>query len=434
MNSETRRIDHLVDLASDLRTGVLSSSDYVAMLEDRFARHEGEVEAFVSDPARLDRFHDRLTELQEIYPSASNRPPLFGVPIGVKDIFHVDGFATQAGSKLPTDELEGHQSTAVSQLEAAGAIVLGKTVTTEFAYFSPGPTRNPLDLERTPGGSSSGSAAAVAAGLCPLALGTETSGSIGRPASYCGVVGFKPSFGRISAEGVIPLAPSLDHIGFFTQDTAGATLVAGLLCDRWRGTEPPPLKPILGIPDESYLSEAQGETLKGFSATVDRLAAAGYEVRDTPALNNFADVDARHRLLVATEAARVHADWYARYSEFYAPKTVELIERGLPIPDQQLVELQTGPPELRTELEDSMSEHGIDLWISPGAPGPAPLGLDSTGDPVMNLPWTHSGVPTVVLPAWTIDEMPIGLQIAGRTGDDEDLLFWANEIEETLGS
>ena len=177
----------------------------------------------------------------------------------MKDIFHVKGFLTRAGSGLPVDLLTGPEAESVTQLKQAGALILGKTVTTEFAYFAPGPTRNPRNPAHTPGGSSSGSAAAVGAGLCPLALGTQTIGSILRPASFCGVVGFKPSFGRISSAGVIPFAVSLDHIGFFTQDVAGATLAAAVLCKNWGDEEARTrgdgeakellnYRPVLGVP------------------------------------------------------------------------------------------------------------------------------------------------------------------------------------------
>jgi len=428
------RIDRLVDLAADLRTGVLLPANFAVLLEARFIRSEDQIHSFVPEEDRFGRLNDQLTQLLERYPTPADRPPLFGVPIGVKDIFHVDGFPTQAGSKLPAEELAGPQSKAVSSLEAAGALVLGKTVTTEFAYFSPGPTRNPLDARRTPGGSSSGSAAAVAAGLCPLAFGTQTIGSIGRPASYCGVVGFKPSFGRISTEGIIPLAPSLDHVGFFTRDVAGARLTAELLCNAWRSDPDVARRPVLGVPDNSYLSAASAATLEGFRSTVDRLAAAGYEVLRTSALDDCAEIDTRHRLLVAAEAARVHVDWYARYNELYAPKTVELIERGLPVQDPELEELRTGCSRLQAELEASMDARGVDLWLSPSAPGPAPVGLDSTGDPVMNLPWTHAGVPTLSLPAWETDGLPVGLQVAGRFGADEELLAWTSTLEQAISA
>lgn len=430
--TKTLRTDRLADLAADLRSGELAAGDYLTLLGTRFSEHEREIHSFLAEDGRLERLLYQITRLEERYPTPADRPPLFGVPIGVKDIFHVDGFATHGGSRLPAEELAGPQSAAVTALGGAGAIVLGKTVTTEFAYFSPGPTRNPHDTERTPGGSSSGSAAAVAAGLCPLALGTQTIGSIGRPASYCGIVGFKPTFDRVSAAGVIPLAPSLDHVGWFTRDVRGTRLAAGLLCRDWRSDRTPGRRPVLGIPEGPYLTHASAGALAGFHDCTEALDRAGYEVRRVPTFENFAAIDARHRLLVAAEAARVHSDWYARYGDLYAPKTAELIERGQPVDDGELAELRSGPQRLRAELEESMARNGIDLWLSPAAPGPAPVGLDSTGDPVMNLPWTHAGVPTLCLPAWETDGLPMGLQIAGLFGGDEDLLAWAIDLEEAL--
>jgi len=430
--TRTLRTDRLVDLAADLRGGELAGGDYLALLGTRFAEHEDDIRSFLAEDGRLERLLYQVTRLEERYPEPASRPPLFGVPIGVKDIFHVDGFDTHAGSRLPAAELAGPQSDAVTTLEAAGAIVLGKTVTTEFAYFAPGATRNPHDTERTPGGSSSGSAAAVAAGLCPLALGTQTIGSIGRPASYCGIVGFKPSYDRVSTDGVIPLAPSLDHIGCFTRDVAGARLAAGLLCRDWRSEASNDRPPVLGIPEGPYLSHASAGALAGFRSSVDALERAGYDVRGVAALSDFEAIDSRHRLLVAAEAARVHADWYERYGDLYAPKTVELIERGLPVGDHQLAKLRDGRERLRMQLDEQMTSHGVDLWLSPAAPGPALLGLESTGDPVMNLPWTHAGVPTISLPAWETDGLPMGLQVAGRFDADEELLAWAADMEEAL--
>ena len=181
--------------------------------------------------------------------------------VGVKDIFHADGFTTQAGSRVPPEELQGRQAESVTKLKNAGALILGKTVTTEFAYFTPGPTRNPHNPEHTPGGSSSGSAAAVGAGLCPLALGTQTIGSLVRPAAFCGVVTLKPTYDRISRGGVIPLSPSLDHIGFFTPNVSTAKLVAPFIYQDWKDTNASDEKPILGIPEGDYLNCASDYAL-----------------------------------------------------------------------------------------------------------------------------------------------------------------------------
>lgn len=430
--TEVRIQDSLVDLATDLRSGTLAPSDYLTELEGCFTKIEGSIHAFMPEQGRSNRLANRVWTLENSV-DPTDPPSLYGVPIGVKDIFHVDGLETLAGSRLPAEELAGGQSEAVTQLENAGAIVLGKTVTTEFAYFGPGPTRNPLDLERTPGGSSSGSAAAVAAGLCPLALGTQTIGSIGRPASYCGIVGFKPSYCRISTEGVIPLAPSLDHVGFFTRDVAGARLAAGVLCDHWRDVSATGRRPTLGVPEGPYLDNALPETLEGFRSTLDLLASAGYEIRSAEALQDCAAIDTRHRRLVAAEAARVHSDWYPRYSDLYQAKTRALIDQGQKVPDEELEGLRAGREALRADLEQLMDSDGIDLWLSPAAQGPAPRGLDSTGDPVMNLPWTHAGVPTLAVPAWKTGGLPMGLQIAARFDADEELLGWGIGLEEALG-
>ena len=202
---------------------------YFDQLEATFEEREPKVQAFLPEGNRFDRLRREYKALEQRYPDPDSRPPLFGLPLGVKDIFHADGFETHAGSNLPADRLTGDQAASLTQLKEAGALVLGKTVTTEFAYFAPGPTRNPHNPKHTPGGSSSGSAAGVAAGLVPAAFGTQTVGSINRPAAFCGVVGLKPSYGRVSVEGVIPLAPSLDHVGFFTTDVAGAMVMAPLL-------------------------------------------------------------------------------------------------------------------------------------------------------------------------------------------------------------
>jgi Asp-tRNA(Asn)/Glu-tRNA(Gln) amidotransferase A subunit family amidase len=305
-------------------------------------------------------------------------------------------------------------------------------VTTEFAYFGPGPTRNPHNPEHTPGGSSSGSAAAVAAGTCLLALGTQTIGSVVRPASFCGVVGFKPTYDRISREGVIPLSPSFDHVGIFAREVTGVQLAASVLCRDWR---PADLKgkPVLGIPEGPYLQRASAEMLEHFNATCRKLADAGYEIRSVNVMPDFAEIRERHYLVTAAEATRVHADWFPRFRDLYHPKTVEVLERGQTISDETLAEALSQRDVLRDELTHSLEGHGITLWIAPSAPGPAPKGLESTGDPVMNLPWTHVGFPALNLPSGcNTDGLPLGLQVAARRHEDEMLLAWAAELEEIL--
>ncbi|MGQ0601205.1 MAG: amidase [Anaerolineales bacterium] len=425
----------LVALVDCLRGGELSLHDYLAQLERRFAERELEVLAFVPEEGRFERLHRQAKELMARFPYPATRPALFGVPVGVKDIFHVSGFTTTAGSKLPPDVLQGPEAASVARLKDAGALILGKTVTTEFAYFGPGPTRNPVSpagATHTPGGSSSGSAAAVGAGLAPLTVGTQTIGSIVRPASFCGVAGFKPTYERASRAGVIPLSPSFDHIGSFATDVAGVQLAASVLIADFRFEIAALGRPVLGVPEGPYLSHASDEMLAHFRETCRKLADAGYSVKPVAALPDFESVRERHNLIVAAEAARVHMHWYGEYRSLYHPKTTELIEHGLTITNEQLREALPGRGAIRAELTALMDAHGIDLWLSPAAPGPAPAGLDSTGNPVMNLPWTHAGLPALNIPSGTLGGLPVGLQLAGRWNADEELLQWATEIERLI--
>jgi len=399
-----------------------------------FAGRDPDVLAFVPEEGRFERLRREREALERRWPDPARRPPLFGVPVGVKDIFHVDGFPTRAGSKLPPEELKGSEAASVTALKEAGALILGKTVSTEFAFFAPGPTRNPWNPEHTPGGSSSGSAAAVGAGICPLALGTQTIGSIMRPAAFCGMVGFKPSYERISREGVIPLAPSLDHIGFFTPDAVGATRAAAVLCRDWHAVKPA-RKPRLGVPEGPFLERASGEGLVHFRQVCHRLADAGYEIVHVPALPDFGEIVERHFRITAAEMARVHRDWFARFGDLYAEKTAELIRRGQTVTDDELERDLDGREELRDVLTALMDEHKIDLWISPPALGAAPRGLGSTGDPVMNVPWSQAGMPAVCLPAGrNATGLPLGLQVSARWWCDESLLSWAADLENALKS
>jgi Asp-tRNA(Asn)/Glu-tRNA(Gln) amidotransferase A subunit family amidase len=424
----------LAVIASELRSGGWPLLDYLAKLEQRFNEREPDVLAFVPEDGRFPRLHHQAQQLLDKYPNPADRPPLFGIPLGVKDIFQVEGFTTRAGSQLPTDILQGSEAPSVTALRQAGALILGKTVTTEFAYFGPGPTRNPHNPAHTPGGSSSGSAAAVGAGIAPLTLGTQTIGSVNRPAAFCGAVGYKPTYNRIDKTGVLPLSVSLDHVGCFSNDVAGMELVAGLLCQHWQlvVTEK---KPVLGIPEGLYLQRASAEGRKHFRQLCRRLHDAGFIVKSVEAMPDFDKIYERHNLIVAAEAARFHTDWFAEFGEKYHPKTAELIQRGQKVTDQQLKRAVAGRTALRESLLQLMDKNAIDLWLSPPAPGAAPAGLDSTGDPVMNLPWTHAGLPTLSLPAGKNKAgLPLGLQLTGRWFGDEALLSFACQIEPVLAT
>jgi Asp-tRNA(Asn)/Glu-tRNA(Gln) amidotransferase A subunit family amidase len=422
----------ILQLSKMLSSGEIALDEYYEWLSSRVRKRDAGIHAFLPEGDREIRIQLEIQNLLDRFPDADSRPPLFGIPFGVKDIFHVDGFDTHGGSKLPPSVLAGVEAVAVSQLKAAGAIIYAKTVTTEFAYFAPGPTRNPHNPTHTPGGSSSGSAAAVGAEMLPLATGTQTIGSIIRPAAFCGAVGFKPSYDRISREGVIPLSISLDHIGFFTRNSEDAEVVASVLVGDWQ-SHTPIARPRLGIPEGPYLENASEEGLKQFEQVQSRLSKGGFDLIPISVMANFDEIRERHNRIVAAEAAWSHRDWFREFEDRYHPKTAELIRSGMKTSTQDLQAALLGREELRNELKTAAVGAGIDLWIAPSAPDVAPNGIESTGDPVMNLPWTHSGLPAVSLPSgYSGEGLPFGLQIVGPWLGDEVLLAWTTMMEKEL--
>ncbi len=419
----------LADIARDLRRGETDPKTYFEGRYDRIDAVDSEIESLVPEADRHGRIAEALGELDDVDPE--DRPPLYGVALGVKDIFHVEELTTRAGSAVPPEPLQGPEATAVSRLRDAGAVVLGKTVTTEFAGGAPGHTRNPNDLEHTPGGSSSGSAAAVAAGICPLALGSQTGGSVVRPAAFCGVIGFKPSFKRIPRDGVLPRSETLDHVGLFTQDVTGMELAASVVCDDWEPTVPDD-DPVLGVPEGPYLEQASAEGLAAFESHVEQLAGAGYEIERVRMFENFEETDDKRGDVHEAEFAINHGEWFEAYEPFYRSSCAERIRSGRDVTVDELIEAHRVIENRRPTLEDAMDEHGIDVWISPAAPGPAPEGISSTGNPVMNRPWTDSGMPAVTLPVDDVEGLPVGLQCTTRFMEDERLLGWAEELFEVF--
>ncbi len=422
----------LANTAASLRGDQPDLPAYIDEICGRLDALDHQLQAFLPEPDRRARLMKEAVALKARFPNPASRPLLYGVPVGVKDIFRVGGFHTRAGSQLPPELFAGPEAACVSALRAAGALILGKTVTTEFAYREPGPTRNPHNLDHTPGGSSSGSAAAVAAGLCPLALGTQTIGSVIRPAAYCGIAGFKPSYGRIPAAGLIFFSESVDHVGLFTQDVAGMKLAASLLCRDWRlSGDDSRLRrsPVLGVPEGPYLKQASPEALAAFEGQLKHLQENGYSVRRVAALGDIALIAQRHRKMIAAEMAQVHAQWFPQSEPLYRPQTAAMIREGQKVTAEELAEGRAGRGKLRAQLEALMADAGVDLWVSPAAPGPAPEGISSTGDPAMNLPWTHAGLPTITLPAGLAPNgLPMGLQLVAPFMADEHLLVWAEAV------
>lgn len=408
-------------ITKQLRSGQLDLVEFINKLCDRIDQVEPKVRALIPEDHRRERLLQEAQDLLKRFPAAKSRPHFFGIPIGVKDLFRVDGFSTCCGSILPAELFQGQEAACVQQLKAAGALILGKTVTTEFAFCEPGPTQNPNMHGVTPGGSSSGSAAAVAAGFTPFALGTQTTGSIIRPAAYCGVMGFKPSQGRISKAGVIPFSPSLDHVGFFVNSLDDCVLAASVLCDCWCedvfvSQASKPL--VIGVPVGKYLAQASPEILAHFEQMLQKFTAMGVVVKRVPLLDQIESVNKSHHLVIAAEIARVHASWFPAYKNLYRERTIKIIEEGLEIPEAQLAAALANRLELREKVETVMAMEGIDLWVSPSTKTMPPKGLTSTGSPLMNLPWTYIGLPTITIPTGKM----FGIQFCGSFNQDELML------------
>ncbi|MFC5233305.1 amidase [Pseudonocardia zijingensis] len=404
-------------------------------ITDRIPDADTDLHAFVEETGRAERVAAELDGIARRWPDPQHRPPLYGVPVGVKDVFRVDGLPTRAGSAVPAEVLAGPEATAVTRLRTAGAVVAGKTATTEFAYFAPGPTRNPHHPEHTPGGSSSGSAAAVAAGLVPLALGTQTVGSVVRPAAYCGCIGVKPTYGRVPCDGVVANAPTFDTVGFFAADLPLARAAAEALADGWtpaRADE----RPVLGVPVGPYLDQADAR--EPFAAQVSALRAAGFEVREVPLFDDIERVNRRHTVVNLVELARSHDAWFDHHAEVYRSQTASAIREGRAVDAATYGAALAEVQEFRRTLPAHTADAGVDVWICPAATGPAPHGLDTTGNPVMAVPWTQAGVPALSLPAGTAaagpgaPALPVGLQCVGLPGADEQLLAWADGIAAAL--
>lgn len=417
----------LAPLLWQLKTGETDPALLIHRLCDRIEAVDGHIRAFLPERGRRERLLAELDGLGRLYPDPVSRPPLFGLPVGVKDIIRAEGFETRAGSQLPAALFDGQEATLVRRLKKAGALILGKTVSTEFAWFQPGPTRNPHHTGHTPGGSSSGSAAAVAAGMCPLSLGTQTIGSIGRPAAYCGVTGFKPSQGRLPGEGIIPFSPRLDQPGFFAAGPQGLEAVCRVVLDHWKQDVPVDDKPRMGLPAGSYLRQASREVREFFQVQAERLKDAGYSLREMDPFGDIQTINSAHRSIAAKDFADVHLQWYKDYAHLYGEHSRALLEEGLDVSPGQLNEALDLRRTWTKHLDDLSRNEGIDFWLSPPATDSAPRGLESTGSPLMNLPWTFTGMPTLILPAGRArNGLPLGLQLAARRGADEALLQWGS--------
>ena len=416
------------------RSGALPLQELIAETLARWDAVNPLVRAMLPDPRLRERLSSEAADIADRWPVPSQRPPLYGAMVAVKDIFNVQRMPTRAGSAVPPESFSGREADVVARLREAGALVLGKAVTTEFAYFAPGATANPHDRAHTPGGSSSGSAAAVAAGIAPLAFGSQTVGSVVRPASFCGVVGFKPSYDRIPTGGTLYYSPSVDTVGCFVQSVADAALAASSVLLGWRAgedAEAPP--PRIGIPEGPFLEQAGAEMHAALDEAARRLGEVRMTVERAKTLHDIAEINVRHRNLTTYEFAQTHRERYASYGAFFRPQSAELYEAGLAISSDDHEAGRASRIALRQRLHERMDRAGIDAWLAPSAVGPAPKGLGSTGDPAMNLPWTHAGMPVISLPFSDAGGLPLGLSLVGRFGHDETLLGQAAMVESALG-
>jgi len=421
-----------VQAAAAIRAGECTSEELVQACLDRIDSLEDRLGAW----AHLDPEHalQQARDADLYRRSGASLGPLHGVPIGVKDIFDTKDMPTEDGTVLHAGRTPAFDATAVAFLREAGAIIMGKTVTTELAVYAPGKTTNPHDASRTPGGSSSGSAAAVAANMVPLSIGTQTNGSVIRPASYCGVYGFKPSHGLISRYRVLQQSRVLDQVGVFGRSVGDVALIAEQMMGyderdpdmRARArpdlvgiaAQEPPTRPHFAFVKTPAWDQADKDVQDGFGELLEFL---GDQVEELDLAELLEDTIEWHRTIMEADLAKSFRREYERARDRLSPTLCEMIERGrrcLAV-DYNLAVEQI--PLLNEALDEILLEH--DAILTPATTGEAPIGLESTGSPVFCTPWSLCGVPSISLPILQgSNGMPVGVQLAAARGDDARLL------------
>ena len=373
----------------------------------------------------LDRIRARDEQLHawvQVLPQpALGSGPLAGIPFGAKDIFETRGLATEYGSPLYSGRKGATDAALVTHLRKRGAVLVGKTQTTAFAYFDAAPTRNPHNSMHTPGGSSSGSAVAVAAGMVPFALGTQTLGSVLRPASFCGVVGFKPSAGVLPLEGVLPFAPSLDTAGLLTQTADDMQVL-------WSRMGNPQGSPKRSLAVPALMPPVDPAMEVAFRRTVERLDPHfSFNIVDMP--EHYKNLAPAVQLICTYEGARTHETRWREHGDGIGQKLARLVEEGLRIPAEEYRAAIATVTNVKREVSSMLRQYPV--LVMPSAPGAAPAGLESTGDPIMNLPWTALGMPAISIPMPTLG-LPLGMQLVSESGTDAALLALAVEVENLL--
>src|SRR5262245_26060925 len=429
--------------AEQIRARQLSPVDLVRACLQRIDQLEPRLQAWVT--VDRERALAAAQGCEEEIRRGQYHGPLHGIPVGIKDIFYTAGLRTTAGSPIYADFVPDYDATAVRRLKEAGAIILGKAHTTEFAALAPSPTHNPWNPEHTPGGSSSGSAAAVAAAMCPGALGSQTYGSTIRPAAYCGCVGLKPTYGRVSAFGLFALSWSLDHVGLFARTVSDTALLLQALA----GDDPQdpacapvpvpdylvalgdPQPPRLGLVRDFFLEKANEETRRHVEAVAACLARAGARVEEVRLPASFAGEPEAHFTMMYAEVATSHRESYAQHKARYSPQMQDLIEKGLKVSGIEHVEVRRHQQRFRHDM-DALCRT-VDAFLTPSAPAPAPHGLTSTGDPSFNGPASFSGLPSLGIPSGvSANGLPFGTQLMSATFTEERLLAVGKWCETVL--
>lgn len=437
----------LRDAVAGMRSGAFSSQVYTQALLDRIAALEPELQAFVWLDRDSALSHARLSD--EMPLRADGSDCLRGVPVAVKDIIDAAGMPTECGTPVYRGRVPESSAAVVRKLEEAGGFVLGKTVTAELAFYAPGPTRNPWNPAHTPGGSSSGSAAAVAAGFAPAALGTQTNGSVIRPAAFCGVVGFKPSSGMISRAGVMLFSRTLDHVGVFARsvddaarltcclagfdegDAAGVNL-PHVLCSPGETLPERKTPPRLALVRTRAWFEAELHQRENLLDMASRFAAADAVVEEVSLPSIFETAHQLHHTIMFGEGARALQPLQLNHREQLSDRLNALIDEGLAISDAEIEQAMAQRLRLNGEMRAILKDY--DAIITPPATGEAPATLESTGDPVFCTMWTLTGLPAVTLPSgFGPNGLPLGVQLVGAYMRDDRLMSVAKWCEQVIG-
>ena len=413
--------------AAEIASGKLTAEAYVSSCLERVAAREGEVRAW----ACIDPDYALKQALErDKHPS---RGPLHGIPVGFKDVIDTAGLPTEYNSPIYKGHRPRWDAACVALSKKAGGIVMGKTVTTEFAYRHPGPTRNPHNLDHTPGGSSSGSAAAVADFMVPIALGTQTGGSTIRPASYCGIVGYKPSFGLINRAGLKFVAESLDHIGVMARTVEDVALfahtVSGMAVPDFAIA--PARPPRIGIYRHPRGGEEDPAVQQMLDLAAGMLGKKGARFTELALADEHSAINGDHLTIIDYEAARAFEFEDQNHREKLSLPIRENIENGWRCTRERYDQAVANAIGYRARLAERFNE--FDFVLTPAAPGEAPEGITSTGDSKFNRIWSLFGVPCVTVPAFKGPKgLPVGVQIVGPYGSDAQTLYWAEWVQRSL--